>query len=81
MNKQKLPVFASTVNAETQLHFLNIWKPIIAMMTVFFCKQRGLKKEAFIADVITSTKNEDKVDLLCEITGVNKEVLKKQRGA
>lgn len=51
------------------------------MMTVFFCKQRGLKKEAFIADVITSTKNEDKVDLLCEITGVNKDILMSKRGS
>ena len=28
-NKGKLPVFASTINAETQYHFLNIWRPII----------------------------------------------------
>ena len=28
-NKNKLPIFASAVNPETQYHFLNAWKPIM----------------------------------------------------
>jgi Cdc6-like AAA superfamily ATPase len=56
-NKEKLPIFTSTVNAETQLHFLNIWKPIFQMMMVFFCKQKNLKKEIYLADAIIKTGN------------------------
>ena len=56
-NKEKLPIFTSTVNAETQLHFLNVWKPIFQMMMVFLCKQKNMKKEIFLADAIISTGN------------------------
>ena len=28
-NNGQLPIFSSVVNPETQLHFLNAWKPII----------------------------------------------------
>ena len=41
----------------------------------------GLKKENFLADILTSSNNLDKVDLLCEITGVDKYVMTQKRGA
>ena len=63
------------MNAETQLQFLNAWKPIIQMMFIYFCKRMGLKKETFLADILISSRNLDKTDLLCEITGVDKYVM------
>ena len=80
-NKGKLPIFTSAVNAETQLQFLNAWKPIIQMMFIYFCKRMGLKKESFLADILTSSNRLDMVDLLCEITGVDKYVMTQKRGA
>ena len=50
------------------------------MMFIFFCKRMGLKKETFLADVLCSSNNLDKVDLFCELTGVDKYVLTKKRG-
>lgn len=71
-NKEKLPVFASTVNAETQLHFLNAWQPIIRMMFSFYCKRHNVKREIFLGDIIMNMRLFDKVDLLCQLTGVDK---------
>ena len=41
----------------------------------------GLKKENFLADVLISSDNLDKVDILCEITGVEKYVMTQKRGS
>lgn len=80
-NKGKLPIFASAINAETSLQFLNAWRPIIQMMFIFFCKRMSLKKETFLADILISSRNMDKVDLLCDLTGVDKYVMTQKRGA
>ena len=45
------------------------------MMFIYFCKRMGLKKENFLADILISSRNLDKVDLMCEITGVDKYVM------
>lgn len=71
-NKDKLPIFSSAVNAETQLHFLNAWQPIIQMLFTFYCKRHNVKKEAFLGDIINNMRLFDKVDLLCKVTGVEK---------
>ena len=82
LNKNKLPIFASSVNPETQYYFLNIWRPIIQMLFTFFIKRsgNGLKKEQFLADVIVNSNNLDKLDLICELTGVDKHVLLTKKG-
>ena len=51
-NKQKLPIFTSTINAETELQFLGAWRPILQMMIQFYCKKNRLRKEQFIAEKI-----------------------------
>ena len=51
------------------------------MMFIFFCKRMGLKKESFLADILISSHNMDKVDLLCDLTGVDKYVMTQKRGA
>ena len=71
-NREKLPIFTSNTNAETSLHFLNVWRPIFQMMVRFHCKRSNLKCEHFVADCITKSGNADKVDLICELTGVDK---------
>ena len=49
---KKLPIFTSTINAETELSFLGAWRPIFQMMIQFYCKKNGLKREHFIAEKI-----------------------------
>jgi len=50
-------------------------------MLNFFCKQKNMKKEIFLADALIVTQNQNKVDLICDITGVRKEVLMQKRGS
>lgn len=33
----KLPLLTSSLNSETELEFLNIWRPILKMMMTFYC--------------------------------------------
>jgi len=42
------------------------------MMVKFYCKRQNLKCEHFIAECIIKSGNEDKVDLICELTGIDK---------
>lgn len=51
------------------------------MLFISFCKRTGLKKEVFLADVLCSSNCLDKVDLLCELTGVDKYTMTQKRGA
>ena len=67
-----MPIFSSTTNAETTLHFLSIWKPIFRMMLRFHCKIRNLNREHFLAECIIKANRANMVDLICEITGVDK---------
>ena len=69
-HKGKMPCFASKLNAETQLHFLSIWRPIFQMLLQFHCKRSHQRRESFIADCILKSANENKTDLICEITGI-----------
>ena len=71
-NKGKLPIFTSYINAETKLHVLNGWRPILQMMLSYHCKKNRQKREHFIAECILRSGNEDKSDLICEIFGINK---------
>ena len=58
-------MFPSTVNAETQKHFLNVWQPIYTMMFKSFCKRKGLKREVFAGDTIQKGDMFDKIDIVC----------------
>lgn len=51
-NNNKLPIFASSINPETQLHILNAWKPILQMMLTHYCKKQGAKRETFLNELI-----------------------------
>ena len=79
-NKGKLPVFASNINAETFMHFLNAWQPILQMMMVFFCKRIHSKKETFMADFITRREIYEMTDVLCELFAVDKASMLQKRG-
>ena len=71
--KGKLPIFTSYINAESKLHVLNGWRPILQMMLCYHCKknEHRQKREHFIAECILRSGNEDKSDLICEIFGIN----------
>ena len=68
-------MFTSQTNAETTLHFLNIWRPIFQMLLWFHCKKSGLKREVFVGETIIKSGNQNKTDLICELLGVQKQHL------
>jgi len=67
----RLPIFASTVNAETRLHFLNVWRPIFQMLTKYYCKKMGLKKNEFVARVVKEKGLTNQHELIFDICGVD----------
>lgn len=40
----KMPVFTSSLNADTQLQFLNIWQPILKQMFSYYCKVKNFNR-------------------------------------
>ena len=73
----EMPLYTSSLNAESELQFLNIWRPILQMMLMHICKRDGRKKFQVLRMLISAgdneSKNEDKLDLLCEILGLERE--------
>ena len=51
------------------------------MMFNFYCKRNNVKKEAFLGDIISHIGLFDKVELLCQITGVEKQLMLQKRGS
>ena len=52
-----LPVFTSTLNPESELHFLSSWRPIFQMLLQYFCKIRHMQREQFVAECIIKSGN------------------------
>ena len=65
-------MFSSSVNPETTLHFFNAWRPILQGLLVFHCTRKDLSKEDFMVCQLIESGNENKLDLMCEIFGVQK---------
>jgi len=42
---RKLPIFVSTLNAESEHNFLNSWRLILMQMLSYYSKKENLKKE------------------------------------
>ena len=57
-----------------------MWQPIFSMMFKFFCKVRGLKREVFAGDVILKGEMFDKIDIVCQLIGVDKRVVIQKKG-
>ena len=77
-NKNKLPIFTSSINPETNLHILNAWKPILQMMLTHYCKKQATKRENFLHEMIQLHNQESKPDLICKIFNVQREVMLKK---
>lgn len=65
----KTPIYTSSLNAESELQFLNIWRPVLQMMMINLCKHQNLKKEKIIRMLMRAAgedlKVENKLDLIC----------------
>lgn len=70
-HQQSLPIFASSLNSETRIHFLNAWCSIYPMMVKFYCKRKQIIRHHFIADFILREKASDMANLIIEMTGVD----------
>ena len=64
-------IYASSLNAETELMFLNIWRPVLQMMLINLCKRENWRKEKVIRMLIKAAgddyKIESKLELICSI--------------
>jgi hypothetical protein len=72
-----LPVFTSMINAESELVYLNVWRPLFQMMFTYFCQNKNQKKQKWLANLIVKTKNTRYTNILCEILGVSAKAVKK----
>ena len=50
------------------------------MMLVFFCKKNNTKKETLLAECIAHSNNCDKTDFLCDLLGVDKQLMLSKKG-
>ena len=80
---QKLPILTSTINPESDLQFLNIWRPILQMLMTYYCQRESTRREFVLKTLLNSTQdstgNENKRALLSEILGVPNEGLKSSK--
>ena len=76
-NKQ-LPIFTSMINAESELTYLNVWRPIFQMLLTFYCEKTKHKKEKLITETIVATKNQRLTSIICEILGVSEKAVWKR---
>ena len=71
-------IYTSSLNAETELMFLNIWRPVLQMMLINLCKRENWRKEKVIRMLIKAAgdeyKIESKLELICSILGIEKEI-------
>ena len=73
----KLPILTSTINPESDLQFLNAWRPILQMLLAYYCKKDSLRKDYVLKILLQSTQDstgtENKRELLREILGIPNE--------
>ena len=69
------PILASHINPESDLSFLNMWRPILRQMLCYHCEQKQVSKSHMVKILLNSTSdgNSNKKDLLCEILGITDE--------
>ena len=51
------------------------------MLFTFFCKRKNIKKETFMAEVIQNSNNFDKYDLICDVCGLDRDLMLQKRGS
>jgi len=47
-------------------------------MLLFYCKRSNKSREAYLSECIIKSENTDKVDIICEIAGVKKELFDRE---
>lgn len=71
----KLPVYTSSLNAESELYFLNIWRPVLQMMLLQICKRNNMRKDKVLRLLLNEggdpARNEAKLELICEILAID----------
>lgn len=64
----KVPIYSSSLNAESDLQFLNIWQPVLKMMMIHICKRENMRKDKVLRLVLSETGDDmhaNKIDLFC----------------
>ena len=78
-NKNRLPIFCASINAESALHFMNAWRSIFQMLIKFYTKKNQLNKHHFIGKFIINEDACEIADLITEICGVDYMSMKKKQ--
>jgi len=76
----KAPLFTSSLNAETELQFLNIWRPVLQMMLLHICKRDNIRKDKVLKILLNEggddARNENKLELLCDILAIDMDLVR-----
>lgn len=66
MGQEYKPILTSALNAESQMKFLNSWRPILQSMMFVHCKKNNLKADKVFNRLIKDTSDE-KYDIILDI--------------
>ena len=65
------------INAESELVFLNVWRPIFQMMFSFYCNRIKNSQFKVLAEIILASRHHKHTDIICEILGVQSHLVMK----
>ena len=72
-----LPILCGHINPESDLEFLNMWRPVLRQMLTFFVEQKEMSKSKVLNILLHSVTDqngsgtENLKDLMCEILGLS----------
>ena len=66
MGSDYKPILTSSLNAESSMKFLNIWRPVLQMMMYIHCKKNNLQSDKIIKRLIKTT-SDDRFDIILDI--------------
>lgn len=69
---QKLPIFASSINAESRMKFLGAWRPILRNMFEYKRKWLDISQAEYLKRIINT--QYEKLDLILDIFGLEDDV-------
>ena len=76
-NGAEIPFLVGNINPESDLSFLNMWRPILRQLLAHYCKQKSIKKTRVVNVILNSTSDvtgqANKRDIMCEILGLSEE--------
>ena len=69
-----MPIIAGNINPESDLLFLNVWRPILRQMMGYYTKKKGVARTKVVEAILSSTQDQstqsNKIDVVSDIFGL-----------